>query len=46
MSDSGLAGVNIHGLTGDLAKEEIGEMATIAGDMLEKVPSALNGILR
>ncbi len=43
MSDSALAGVYIHGLTGDLAKEEIGKMGTIAGDVLEKIPSALNG---
>jgi len=46
VSDSALAGVYIHGLTGDLAKEEIGKMATIAGDVLAKIPSALNGILR
>ncbi len=39
--DSALAGVYIHGLTGDLAKQEKGEMGMIAGDMMEKIPAAL-----
>ena len=38
---SALAGVYLHGLTGDLAKEEKGEMGMIAGDMMEKIPAAL-----
>jgi NAD(P)H-hydrate epimerase len=41
MLDSALAGVFIHGLTGDLAKEEKGDMGLIAGDMMEKTPMAL-----
>ena len=41
MMDSACAGVYIHGLTGDLAKEEKGEMGMIAGDMMEKIPEAL-----
>lgn len=41
MLDSALAGVFIHGLTGDLAKEEKWEMGMIAGDMMEKTPRAL-----
>jgi NAD(P)H-hydrate epimerase len=36
-----LAGVCIHGLTGDLTREEKGEMGMIAGDMMEKTPEAL-----
>jgi NAD(P)H-hydrate epimerase len=41
MLESALAGVYIHGLTGDLAEEEKGEMGMIAGDMMEKIPEAL-----
>jgi NAD(P)H-hydrate epimerase len=41
MFDSACAGVYIHGLSGDLAKEEKGEMGMIAGDMMEKIPQAL-----
>ena len=41
MLDSACAGVYIHGLSGDLAKEEKGEMGMIAGDMMEKIPDAL-----
>jgi hydroxyethylthiazole kinase-like uncharacterized protein yjeF len=39
--DTACAGVFIHGLTGDLAKEEKGEMGMIAGDLMEKIPEAL-----
>lgn len=50
MLDSACAGVYIHGVTGDLAKEEKGEMGMVAGDMMEKIPDALlrivNGINR
>jgi hydroxyethylthiazole kinase-like uncharacterized protein yjeF len=39
--DTACTGVFIHGLTGDLAKEEKGEMGMIAGDLMEKIPEAL-----
>ncbi|MCK4224944.1 MAG: NAD(P)H-hydrate dehydratase [candidate division Zixibacteria bacterium] len=41
MLNSACAGVFIHGLTGDLAKEEKGEMGMIAKDMMEKISEAL-----
>jgi ADP-dependent NAD(P)H-hydrate dehydratase / NAD(P)H-hydrate epimerase len=41
MLDTACAGVFIHGLTGDLAKEKKGEMSLIAGDLVKKLPEAL-----
>jgi len=41
MLNSACAGVFLHGLTGDLAKEKKGKMGMIAGDMMEKIPEAL-----
>jgi len=46
MLDTACAGVFIHGLTGDLAKEEKGEMGMIAGDLMEKIPEALIGLAK
>ncbi|MCJ7497371.1 MAG: NAD(P)H-hydrate dehydratase [candidate division Zixibacteria bacterium] len=46
MLESALAGVYIHGLCGDLAKEEKGEMGMIAGDMMEKAPEALKQLVK
>ncbi len=45
MLESALAGVYIHGLCGDLAKEEKGEMGMIAGDMMEKLPEVLKQLV-
>jgi len=36
-----VAGVYLHGLAGDLAREDIGERGMIAGDIMEYVPEAL-----
>ncbi len=35
------SGVHIHGLAGDLALEEFGEMGMVAGDMIAKIPEAI-----
>lgn len=45
MLESALAGVYIHGLCGDLARNEKGEMGMIAGDMMEKLPEALKNLV-
>ena len=42
--DAALAGVYLHGLAGDLAAEETGEEALIAGDMIRKLGKAFRNV--
>jgi len=39
--DAAVSGVYLHGLAGDLARDEFGESGLRAGDVLERVPRAL-----
>lgn len=42
--DSARFGVYIHGIAGDMAAQEKGEVGILAGDLVEKVPYAINTI--
>jgi NAD(P)H-hydrate epimerase len=39
-SQAACLGVYLHGLAGDLAAQEKGEIAMIAGDLIDKIPQA------
>jgi len=43
-SQSACLGVYLHGLAGDLAEKEKGEMSMIAGDLIEQIPAAIKEI--
>ena len=43
-TEAACLGVYLHGLAGDLAAGEKGEMAMIAGDLIEKIPQAIREI--
>jgi len=44
--NSAIAGVFIHGLAGDLAKEKMNELSMTAGDIINNIPEAINHILQ
>lgn len=44
--EAAVAGVYIHGLAGDIAANEKGEMGLIAGDMIHALPEATKTLLR
>lgn len=38
--DAAILGVHVHGLAGDMAAEDVGEMSLMAGDLMEYLPDA------
>ncbi|MBV9282287.1 MAG: NAD(P)H-hydrate dehydratase [Chloroflexi bacterium] len=44
--DAAVAGVYLHGRAGDLMRDEYGEVGTVAGDLLAKIPAARLAILK
>ena len=45
MEDAGAAGAYIHGMAGDIAKQDKGEMGLIAGDIMERIPRAVKSLM-
>jgi len=45
-ADAAWAGVFLHGLAGDLAKEKLGERSLVAGDLMELLPEAIRSVER
>jgi len=44
--DASLCGTFLHGLSGDWAEQEKGEISLIATDLIDKIPEAINSIQR
>jgi hydroxyethylthiazole kinase-like uncharacterized protein yjeF len=42
--EAAVAGAFLHGLTGELARSELGEMGMVAGDLLSRLPLALRRV--
>lgn len=45
LTKAACAGAYIHGLAGDFAARDMGELSMIAGDILEQIPKAINHVL-
>jgi NAD(P)H-hydrate epimerase len=45
LTKAACAGAYIHGLAGDLAARDMGELSMIAGDILKQIPKAINHVL-
>lgn len=43
--DASVAGVYIHGLSGDEVKKDSGEVGMVATDLLPKIPKVINGLI-
>jgi hydroxyethylthiazole kinase-like uncharacterized protein yjeF len=46
IDDAAVAAVYVHGLAGDFARQQLGEMAMIAGDVLHQISQALLSLLK
>ncbi len=44
--DAAIAGVFIHGIAGDIAKEKLNETSMIAGDIIDNIPDAINHLIQ
>jgi NAD(P)H-hydrate epimerase len=42
--EAAVAGAYLHGLAGELAREDLGDMGVVAGDLPPRLPLALRGI--
>ena len=42
--EAAVAGVYVHGLAGDMAREEFGQAGMVAGDLLPQLPRAIKAI--
>ena len=40
MFDAAVLGVHVHGLAGDIARDQVGEVSLIASDLLVHLPEA------
>jgi NAD(P)H-hydrate epimerase len=43
--DAARLGVHVHGLAGDLAAEELGQVSMIASDLIDYLPKAFQAVI-